>query len=354
MQIVESGQTKEKREVLKKHIRDLIMFDELQKQSHESWRPLQETMANSYLLKVQNQTDDSELRKIINLLVWKTDSVNVTINKLTKTCQFIMENLGYEKGWNLLSSMSFIASSPNLIQFNEKPKNQKDLIRMKKEGFDKDFKIGQSDPYLVDPTGRFIEMITVISRNIDITKKSLERGLDASSLAGNVALMCGHEIKIIPDQIEILSNHLKLISENSDVIPSESRRIIHSEASKFMGFFKEIAKQDYPISWFVTDVRNGKIHTANHPMLKDNKEIFEYIHENILKYQFLKSIKTGKNLINCFDKNLAYCKNNCEECGIYKSLKISRDLFKIASDFSYDELRNEAMNKKEWRERATK
>ena len=70
--------------------------------------------------------------------------------------------------------MSMYASSPDIFVPKEMPKNQEDLLRLKKEGYEKGYQIGKNDPALDDPTGRFVEMIVVVRKCMDEIKKSLD------------------------------------------------------------------------------------------------------------------------------------------------------------------------------------
>lgn len=348
--IVENGLVKEKKERIRRDLRDLINVNEFQRFLHNEWRIMQEAIANSYLLKAQNETDDVEFRRTIDLFVWKADSKNTSIVRLTKVCESIMKNLGYEKGWELLEMISLIASSPKLLS-ERKPKSQKELKRMKEEDFERGFQDGKFDPNKVNPTGRFIETVLVIVRNIDIVKKSLKRGVDPSAIASHAAMLCGHYFEILPNHLSLMDEHMKIISENKNVIPDDSRRSWHIEASKFLNFFKDITKIEGPISLFVNNIKTGKIYVVAHSLLNENRELQKYLYTEVMKYQFMKSLEKGEDLIRCFENRLHFCKDDCRTCGIYPYLRIARDTFRVASEFSYEDLREDAMDMKKWKER---
>lgn len=354
LKITEAGLVQTKLERIKKDTMDIIVTEEILRTLHNKWRPLQETMANAFLLSVQKRTEDTELKKIIETLVWKNNEHSKIITQLTKVSELILEEIGLENGWKLLVDMSMYASSPDIFVPKEMPKNQEDLLRLKKEGYEKGYQIGKNDPALDDPTGRFVEMIVVVRKCMDEIKKSLRRGCDVRYLASNIANMCGHPIQILPDQISVVMDQLKLITENKNVIPDASRRAWHSEVIKSMGFFKEISQEDYPMYWFINDINSDKIYFTNNKIIAKNEELWQYIHGSILKYQFLKSLEKGEDFLTCFDNKFSYCKSDCTKCGIYNYLKVVRNLYKVTSDFSYEDLRREAMDTNRIREGLTR
>jgi hypothetical protein len=345
LKITEAGLAQTKLERIKKDTIDIIATEEILRISHNKWRPLQETMANAYLLLVQKRTEDTELKKIIETLVWKNNEHSKIITQLTKMSELILEELGLENGCKFLVDMSMYASSPDIFAPTEKPKNQEDLLRFKKEVYEKSYQIGKNDPALDDPTGRFIEMIVVVRKCMDEIKKSLRRGCDVRYLASNITNMCGHPTQILPDQISVVMDQLKLITENKNVIPDAGRRAWHGEVTKSMGFFKEISQEEYPIYWFINDINSGKIYSTNNQIIGKNEDLWQYLHGGILKYQFLKSMEKGEDFLTCFDNKLSDCKSDCTKCGIYNYLKVVRDLYKVTSDFSYEDLRREAMDR---------
>ena len=348
--IVENGLVQEKKERIRRDLRDLIAIDNIQRFLHNEWRIVQEVMANSYLLKVRDEVDDPEFRRTIDLLVWKANNENTAIVRLTKLCESIMKNLGYDKGWLMLEATSLIASSPKIL-LEGKPKNQEELRRMKKEDFERGFRDGKFDPLRSSPNGRFLEMALVIGRNTDIMERSLKRGVDPLAIVFYVANMCGHEFRLPHDYLSLMSERMKIISQDKNVIPDDSRRSWHVEASEFLDIFKEITNIEEPIGIFVNNIKTGKIYSIAHMLLNRNRELQKYLYTEVMKYQFMKSLEKGEDLIRCFENRLHFCKDDCRTCDIYPYLRIARDAFKVASEFSYEDLREDAMDIKKWKER---
>lgn len=194
-----------------------------------TWRPLQETIANCYLLKIQSNLDNSDQYDIVNSLVWEQNRDSKIITNLTKICNNIMTEIGYEKGWKLLNFMSIEASSPDFLHIETEPKNYEELKKLKSQMFDIGYSQGRDDPYLNDPTGRFIEMLTVIVRNIDIAKKSFNRGVDELQFVSYVGSLCGHKNQFLPDNLGWMRNVFKLISEKNGIIPDIQKNLLHKK-----------------------------------------------------------------------------------------------------------------------------
>ncbi len=351
MSLVEMGLADEKKERIRKDLRDLITFEYTKIFMHNQWRQLQETVANCYLLKVQSKTQDSEQKKIIDSLVWKQNAKNKSIYKMTKECHRIMNEIGYDKGWNLIEWMSLAASSPEYLKKNKKFKNYDELKEEKKQNFDKGYELGKKDFYSIDPTGRFVELLLVIGRNLDIIKKSFKRGVNEGELVTSAIRFCGHKFQNIKDNLKMVEERMKIISEKDGIIKSESRRSWHLEASKFMKIYKDITQQPLPIYWFINDSRTGKITISNHPIARDNDEVFDYLFGNIIKHQFMMSLEKGKDMISCFGNKSGICTKDCKDCYLYPKLKVAKDAFNFASKFSYEELKKDALDTAKWRSR---
>ena len=351
MYLTEMGLGDEKKERIRKDFRDLITFDNMIEFLHNLWRPLQETLANCYLLKIQSQVDDPEHKKIINTLVWEQNRENKTITNLTKDCNFIMKEIGYEEGWKLLNFMSIEASSPEIIRLSSKPKNYDEIRNSKGEMFDTGYFEAKNDPYMNNPTGRFIELLMVIVRNIDIAKKSFKREVKKLDFVSFVGSMCGHKSQFLPDNLKLVKDQINLLTEKNGIITSETRRSGHLAASNIINIFEEMTKQDYPITWFINDVKTKKIILAPHPLILENDHLWDYVHSSIIRYQLMLSLAKGEDMIQCFGNNLTTCVSDCKHCNLHLKLKVAKDAFRMASEFSYEDLRKDAMDTGKWKER---
>lgn len=338
--------TEEGQKQLKKFTMDLIVSNEIYYRACKMWVPLQETVANAYLLTLKKSTEDTELKNNIDMLIMANKSEVKIIRDLTKLSEFILDRLGLEKGWQLLSGMALYASSIGTYRPKEEPINFEDLKKLKIQTFKDSMKNHSKDRALNDPTARFIEMIEVAVDCIDKVKRALFlRDIDPKNMALRIANMCGHEVGLIEDQMDYFNERFNALATNEKLMPDKVRRAVHTQAEKYMEIFKEITKLDFPTFWFITDKNSGKIYASKHGVTnRHNRNLENFMHLNILKYQFLKSIKNNKDVVNCFENKTSFCPSNCESCEWYLGLKMTKKLYQIMKDFSYEKLMKEAMN----------
>lgn len=346
LKIVDAGLAKPKMERLRKDARDLIVMNKIMNDIHDMWRPLQETLANIHLFTIGKLTEDPDLKHEIKELINANNMNSKIISKLTGLSEYILEEIGMEAGWHMLNGLAYQASSTDIMKFSQRhmPKDFEDLKRMKKNTFEKGFKNGKKDPLYSNPTARFIEMVLLTRKCLDEIKRALKRGATPAMLSINIATMCGYEPDIIEDQVAYMTQGLKTVAHNEKVISSESRRSWHMEAEKYFEMFKEIVEDDLPTIWFVNNINSGKIITTQTALGAKYEELRDYVHLNILKYQFLKSMKKGEDRIECFGNSLFECLSDCISCGLYPILETTKKLYSIISDFSYEELRREALD----------
>jgi len=356
IKIVDAGLAKTKMERLRKDMRDLIAMNKISNDIHDMWRPLQETAANINLLLIKKLTDDSEVKHNVETLISANNSNSKIIRRLTKLSEFILEELGTKAGWHLLAYLTYQASSMDLMKLSQKqkPKDFEDLKRMKKEGFEMGYEIGKKDPLSLDPTARFAEMLLLTKKCLDEIKRALKRGISPSLLSMNIVGMCGFRPDILDDQVAFITEGLKSIAHDEKLMPSESRRSWHMEAERYFGMFKEITKENTPTVWFLNDINSGKIVTTCSKAGKKYEELKGYVHVNVLEYQFLRSMEKGEDLIECFGNRLFECMSDCKPCGLYSFLDVTKKLYGITSDFSYEELKREGLDPDRMRDAISK
>jgi len=356
IKIVDAGLAKPKMERLRKDMRDLITMDEIMNDIHDMWRPLHETLANIHLFAIGKLSKDPELKREVEELINANNSNSKIISDLTRLSESIIEELGTEIGWRFLVYLAHQASSMDITRFSQKqhPKDFEDLKRMKKEGFEMGYEIGKKDPSSLDPTARFIEMVLLTRKCLDEIKRALKRGVNATALSMDIVNMCGFRPDIIDDQVAFIMEQFKYIAHDDKVIPDEGRRSWHMEGERYFGMFKEIIEDEMPAIWFINDVNSGKIVTTHSRAAKKHEEWRQYVHVNILRYQFLNSMEKGEDLIECFGNSLFECPPDCKSCGLYSFLDVTKKLYGITSDFSYEELKREGLDPDRMRDAISK
>lgn len=346
--ITEAGLGRARLDRLRKDLIDLIVLDELLQIYHDLWNPLQETIANACLLSRKKSIVDPELKTIIEKLVEENKKLKI-IRELTDSSERIIEELGSKKGWELLNHISMYASSIKLIYFKELPKSPEDLMRIKKESYEIGYKIGKGRFSPINPTLRFYEMISKTERNINKLKK-ITSGAGLKNWVLNTSRICGHDTEMIEDQISFMTKYVNIIGESKEVIPDSERRNWIKETKRYILLFKYFTKIKFPLFWFISDINSGKIFFDN-DRINGNDDLWSFLHLNIFKYQFLKGMKNKKNLIDCFDKKLWYCPSDCKNCYMIPLKKPVEDLYEITSDFSYEDLREEAKDTRSMKDR---
>jgi len=334
-------------ERLRKDLMDLIVINELSNRLYETWKPLHETMANVNLFVIGKLSKDPYTKDAAQSLIRANIANSNVINDLTRLSEFIIEKMGIENGWKFLISLSFQASSidSRIIEDSSrrKPKDSEEFKKHKRERFEIGYKL-RDDPLFENPTNRFIEMILLSIKCMDEIKRALKRGADPTSLATNINGLIGYKIYTIEDQINFMEKGIKRIAHDKKIIPNETTRSWHVEAEIYFNVFKELIGGSLPSFWYLNDVDSGKIIIATTTAGAKHKELLEYIHVNVLKYQFLKSIEEGKDLIECFGNRLFGCPSDCKSCGQYYLLDVTKKLYDITSDFSYEELKREGID----------
>jgi len=344
--IVEAGLVETKLERLRKDALDLIAMNEADINNHNNWRYLQETVANIYLLGLKKLIEDANIKNTIESLVKENSAKSQIIKDLTRLSEFILDEIGVKIGWQILASMALHASSPDLFKdfLNKNPDNFEDVKKIKKDALEKSMDAGIEGFKLGDPTYRFMEMINVADKCIDEIKKSIKRSFNPGDISYGIANICGFEINMLENQTDQLIDQIKSIT-NEKVMPDEARRDWQLETVKFLNFFKVMQKSDNPTFWFINDMKSGKISYSASMLTSEHRESGSYLVTDVLKYQFLKSLESGEDCIVCFEKKVSFCESQCELCKVNKGFKIAKELYQIMSDFSYEEMRREALDK---------
>jgi len=354
IKIVDAGLAKSKMERLRKDTRDLITLDEYMNLIHHMWRPVQETSANIILLIIKKLTEDPEIKQEAEELINANNSNSKIIRDLTRLSEFIIEELGTEVGWHLLSLLIYLASSLYIPKSSQKPKDFEDFKSIKKYEYEMGYKFGKEDAASGNPTARFAEMLLLTMKCLDEVKKALKRGIDTLALSMAIMNMCGFKPDIIDDRVTFIMERFKYIAHDDKVIPDESRRSFHMAAERYFKMFKESIEDGMPAFWFVNDINSNKIVTSHSKVGKKYEELKGYTHINILKYQFLRSMEEGKDLIECFGNRLFECPSDCKSCGLYPILETAKKLYSITSDFSYEELKREGLDPDRMRDAISK
>ncbi len=330
---------------LKMDTTDLIAQNEVYNHIYSMWVPLQETIANAYLLTLKKGTEDMKLREVISDLIVANSSKMKLVKDLTSLSECILDNLGTKKGWQLLAGMAMYASSIKTYHPKEEPKTFESLKKLKEQVIKEGIAAASKDPAFNNPTARFIEMIEVAVNSIDKVKKAISRrGVDPNDMALRIANICGHEVDLIEDQTAYFIECFNALSTNEKLMPDRMRRALHAQGEKFLKILKDITKQEFPTFWFLSDKKSGKIYSCKHRITDKHKELENYMHLNILKYQYLKSMKEGKDLINCFENNASFCSSDCKECVKHPGLQKAKKLYQETKDFPYDELMKEGLS----------
>lgn len=342
-QLAFTGLAKTKLERMRKDTRDIIAMNEITLKLHNSWMPLQETIANAYL--IAKRKEDIQLEGVINKLIITNTAKSRIISDLTKSSEFIINELGCRMGWKFLVELALHASSPDLFKdlLKFKPQNFEEIRMSKKYAMEQSDKYFEENPLYGDPTARFTDMIEVAKADIEEIKKSLKNGIAPKSLSLDIASKCGHDIIPIQDQTNLLIDQMNLLT-SEQVMPDMERRVWHAQEEKYLRVFQVITKQDFPTFWFIVDKNSGKIIGSKHNITDTQKELEAYLHLNIKKDQFIMSLESGEDLINCFDNKSSICPSDCKSCIWYNTIKTTKKLYQIMNEFSYDDLRREALN----------
>jgi len=338
--------TEEGLKQLKRFTMDLIAKNEISYRICGMWAPLQETIANAYLLTIKKSTEDTNLKNIIDNLIIVNKSKLKIIDTLTNLSDLILDRIGIEKGWQLLSGMAIYASSIKTYKPKKEPNDYEELKKLRFQVSEESTKTYSRDRAFNNPTARFIEMIEVAVNCIDKVERALfNRDIDPKDMALRIANMCGHEVGLIEDQITYFNERVNILANNEKLMPDKTRRAVHAQAEKFMEIFNEITKIDFPTFWFINDKNTGKIYASKHGLTnKYNQKLENFMHLNIIKYQYLKSMKEGKDLIKCFKNKASFCPSECESCDWYSGVKMSKKLYQATKKFPYDELMKEGLN----------
>jgi hypothetical protein len=345
LRIVEEGLVTSKQERIRKDTRDMIVMDEIYNHLNEAWRPLQEAIANFFLLILKKRSNDDEFKEKATSLIEANNAESRTIKELTDHAMMILDEFEFMDGWKLIVYAAHLASSPRLFIQKDKPNNFQELMMMKKDLYEEGHRWGTGDPGFLNPTVRYKEIITLAIKCQDEIKMSIKRGMDSSRIPLFAGQLCCHELDPFEDNVSCLIENLKNLATNENLISDEGRRGWHAEGVKRLEFLKQIASYNLPVNWFLNDIETSKIYYGNNKIIAENQEHWRYLYGNILKYQFLKSMKKGEDFIDCFEGKTTFCESDCESCEFYPILKAVRELYKETSDYSYDELKREGFDK---------
>lgn len=348
---IDTNLTKTRLDRIKENCTSLVTYEKINDIYHYHWEPLQEAIANVYLISLKRRAIDEELKNKINPLIKKRKSdseISRIINEFTKQSVFILDHLGVDTGWTLLAYMAAVASSPNHTHgtWEKEPKDFDDIIRMDLNRFERGFKIGLEDPSQNSPNDRFVEMLVVAKKCIDEIKRSIKRGVHLFVISMRIAYMCGLELEPVKirfskmmdqekTQVRLAPNNLK-----KDAIVTKN----------MLKALQKIVEEDFPTFWFLNDINSGKIFFQKSKITKAYSNLNVLLQDHILKYQFMKSMKERRDLIECFENKLHFCKSNCKDCVTYSIVKKVKKLYKISSEFEYSDLLRKGFDKDRFKE----
>jgi len=332
----------------RRDLTDMLFLEKLVNSYVNMWLPLQEVRANVQLLIAKQHMGSSDNKAKCEQLIEANNNKLKIVKDLTKQSEYILDEIGFENGSQLLDALSITSSSPELLINTTKPRDYEELIKSKIDIFNQSKSRGKN-PETMDPTLRFIHMIEATIEYIDKIKRSFSKGAPPSRVANDVRILCGLKTESLQTSVEKIMTFSSSIA-NNECMPKD-RREFHGLQKRILNMFTNIIKQKQPTFWFVNDIETNKILYGRSDVVNRYKELDTVLHGNVMKYQFIKSFEKDENLFSCFEKRLTVCKSDCNSCYMNKGVKLARKLYRITTKlFSYEDLKKEAMNTQRLRE----
>lgn len=331
-------------DMFRTNLLELIFLEEMVRYHIELWMPLQEARANFSLMGMKKQIDDGDIIKKCNALIELNNMNSGIIKKLTEDSEIFFEELDTKDALNFLDALSLIASSPETIMVNEIPNNVEELKTKKKEEYQLKKRLFYEDPSYIDPTFRFMKNLDVAIRLINEIKRAFSRKINPFQISMNIASICNHKFESIRNIAKKYKNYCKGIEKNENL--SQGTRNTQKSLEKFLAIQMEIQGSLGPTFCFANEKDSNRIfYSPSKKILSKYGELEPYLHQNVMKYQFMKNWMNDSNNINCFENRLSVCKNDCSLCEMTKVYELTKKLTRIVNErFSYLDLKNETMN----------
>lgn len=323
---------------LKNGIKDMIWTEEFVRNLIILWRPLQEAIANLSLYILKENTDDLKIKNSLEELIVYNKNQSHEIRYLTEEIEYLLKEFGHRNGSEMLYMMSLIASSPKIFTTHI-PKDYEDFKSTRRDLYEKGkMRKGIKD---ISPFYRFAKMTMYASQHITEIKNLMKKDIALKDLIFRVSKECGCEIQAID---AICDRTIRICEKiiNDETMP-HSTKSSFIVGKKFLVLFTKIMKTRNPTFWFVKEKTSNKLYFIKNHIAKENPKLETYMHLDTMKYQFLNSMISEKDMIKCY-KELTTCELGCKSCATNVLLTGSRELYRRVSKFSYEELRREAMD----------
>lgn len=345
LKILEKDVVENHQDIFKTDLLDLLSLEEFVRVVSSMWRPVQEVRANVYLIAAKEKIDDEEIKKKYEKLIELNNNESDIIKKLTGLSEIILDGIGIDNGLKFLDTLTIIASNPSIIMTSETPQEIEDLKKAKREAYEHGKRMANENPSFLDPTIRLIEILGASLKLIDEINNALKRNKEPGELAMNISSLCGHQIESLDSVAKKVNDYFKAISKNINL--SESRRAAHKGMGMMMEVYLKILNAPDPTFWFVNDRNSDKIYFAPSKVAREVGWLESYLHFNVMKYQFVKSLREGKDLIECFENKLLVCKSSCKSCIMNATFQSQKKLLRIVNEkFTYPDLMKEAIDKR--------
>lgn len=330
-------------ENMRKQIIDTIRYNIILNSFHDDWIPIQEALSNANLLSESMEGNDASEKDAFSLLIEENTKSEI-VNYLTQSCEEILNILGCKNGFNFLLTMARAASSPKLFDPKFYPSNKEEFKAWKRRYLEVGTISNLNNSDRNNPTKRFIKMIIFTLENLKNINLKIKKGILPAEIAIKIAKECNCEIQLIDDFISNCIKWLKILSSDEKALRSRKERKLHSDAIRFMTYFQKMLKEENPIYLFANDLKSNKIFFSSLKSIKSYKELDFYLFSNVFLYQYLRSIEESKDYIKCFDNKLTICKLKCKDCEMNILFKASKKLLRITENFTYTDLRREALD----------
>ena len=114
-----------------------------------------------------------------------------------------------------------------------------------------------------------------------------------------ISSLCGHRSESLESVVIKMNDYLREISKN--VTLSENLRTAYKGIGAMMNVYIKIINAPGPMFWFVNDRNSDKIYFSQSKVSREIGWLEHYLHFNVMKYQFIKSLEAGEDSINCFE-----------------------------------------------------
>lgn len=316
-------------EIIKDRTSDLIIAEETNNLFHDLWEPLQEIAANVSLNYDKMLTQDDDIKEIYASFIDMGKSKSKNINKLTEMSNDLMNEIGIFNAFILISGSAVIASSPPIKDFTI-PKNVQEFkkINLNLQRFYEEIKL-KSHP--LNPIHRFWEMLDMITKCKEEIKISFKRKSNPLEIPNYIASLLGHKIEFMSDLPNNYYNQINENISNNDNFTKNSNEYIES----FFNTYVEIFQEQAPTFWLLKDINSGRFFLSEGKISRKHPELLIYLQMNLLKCQFIRSIKTGGDFINCFQNKFSFCDSKCSSCQMYPQFKRTNQSFNKLMKLAY-------------------